>query len=284
LFDSEGNPVRLIADRKTKLFDEYNLGKTELLLVPTEDGYELPAVWVLPPDFDKTKKYPVIFSVYGGPGYQDVRNNFSAYLNRFFIAQNGIIYFSVDHRGSAHFGKKGEALMHRNLGKWEMHDYIEAVKWLKQQPFVDTTKIGITGGSYGGYVTCMALTYGADYFNYGVAEYSVTDWKLYDDIYTERYMDTPEENPEGYEFGSAITHADKYKGKLLVTHGTMDNNVHMQNTLQLVNKFIDLDKDFEMMLYPGEKHGVRFPKWIHSQRNKWNFWFRNFFGKELRKE
>ncbi len=281
LFNSAGKTVRLIADRKTELFDEYNLGKTELLLVPTEDGYELPAMWILPPDFDKTKKYPVIFSVYGGPGYQGVKNNFSAYLNRFFIAQNGIIYFSVDHRGSAHFGKKGESLMYRNLGKWEMHDYIEAVKWLKQQPFIDTTKIGITGGSYGGYVTCMALTYGADYFNYGVAEYSVTDWRLYDDIYTERYMDTPEENPDGYEFGSAITHADKYKGKLLITHGTMDDNVHMQNTLQLINKLIDLDKDFELMLYPGARHGIGFPKWIHSQRNKWNFWFRNFFGKEF---
>jgi len=284
LFNSNGQSIRLIADSKTDLFDEYELGKTELFLIPTEDGYELPTKWVLPPDFDKTKKYPVIFSIYGGPERDDVTNNFSGYLDRFFTAQNEIIYFKVDHRGSDHFGKKGTSLMHRNLGKWEMHDYIEAVKWLREQPFVDSTRIGITGGSYGGYVTCMALTYGADYFTHGVAEYSVTDYRLYDNIYTERYMDTPEENPEGYEFGSAITHADDYKGHLLITHGMMDDNVHVQNTLRLVDKLTDLDKDFELMLYPGSRHGVRFPKWIHAQRNKWNFWYRYFFGKEFVKE
>ncbi len=284
LFNSNGDLVRAIADSKNEIYDDYELGKTELFLIPTEDGYELPAKWVLPPDFDRTKKYPVIFSIYGGPGVKDVKNNYSLYLNRFFIAQNGIIYFTVDHRGSAHFGKKGMALMHRNLGKWELHDYIEAVKWLKQQPFVDSTKIGINGGSYGGYMSAFALTYGADYFTHGIAEYPVTDWRLYDDIYTERYMDTPEDNPEGYEFGSAMTHADKYKGKLLITHGTMDDNVHMQNTLQLVDKFTDLDKDFELMLYPDSRHGVGFPKWIHAQRNKWRFWFRYFFDKEFDKE
>lgn len=284
LFSGDGESIKLIGERKTEIFDNYIFGKTELITIPTSDGYELPAKWVLPPDFDKTKRYPVIFSVYGGPGVKDVRNDFSFYLDKFFTAQNGIIYFKVDHRGSSHFGKKGTSLMHRNLGKWEMNDYIEAVKWLREQPFIDSTRIGITGGSYGGYVTSLALTYGADYFTHGVAEYSVTDWRLYDDVYTERYMDTPVENPEGYEFGSAMTHAEKYKGHLLLTHGTLDDNVHLQNTLQLVDKLTDLDKDFELMLYPGSKHGIRFPKWIHAKRNKWNFWFRNFFGKEFVKE
>jgi dipeptidyl-peptidase 4 len=284
LFGSDGKSVRLIEESKSDLFDEYDLGKTELLLIPTEDGYGLPAKWVLPPDFDKTKKYPVIFSVYGGPGRKDVKNNFSRYLSGSFTAQNDIIYFKVDHRGSSHFGKKGTSFMYRNLGKWEMHDYIEAVKWLRELPFIDSTRIGITGGSYGGYVTSLALTYGANYFTHGVAEYSVTDWRLYDDVYTERYIDTPEENPDGYEFGSAITHAANYKGKLLITHGMLDDNVHVQNTLQLIDKLTDLDKDFELMLYPSSKHGVRFPKWIHAQRNKWNFWFRHFFGKEFVKE
>ncbi|GMR25187.1 MAG: S9 family peptidase [Ignavibacteria bacterium] len=284
LFDSNGQSVRVISDSKTKIFDEYDLGTTELFIIPTEDGVELPAVWVLPPGFDKTKKYPVIFSVYGGPERKDVKNNFSSYLNRFFTAQNGIIYFKVDHRGSKHFGKKGTSLMHRNLGKWEMNDYIEAVKWLKKQPFIDSTKVGITGGSYGGYLAAFALTYGADYFTHGIAEYSVTDWRLYDNIYTERFMDTPEENPEGYEFGSAMTHAEKYKGHLLITHGTLDDNVHLQNTLQLVDKLTDLDKDFELMLYPNSGHGVRFPKWIHAKRNAWNFWYRHFFGKEFVKD
>ena len=174
--------------------------------------------------------------------------------------------------------------MHRNLGKWEMNDYIEAVKWLEKKPFINGDKIGITGGSYGGYTTCMALTYGADYFNYGVANYSVTDWHLYDNVYTERYMDTPEQNPEGYEFGSALTHAEKYKGKLLITHGTMDDNVHMQNTIQLVDVLQDLGKEFELMLYPGERHGWDGPKREHLNKMTVNFWFENLLERKFIEE
>jgi dipeptidyl-peptidase-4 len=284
LYDSDGSLIRNLGDRKSKLYDEYRLGKTELFTIKTEDGFELPAMWVLPPDFDANKKYPVLFSVYGGPGVTDVTNSFSAYLDRFFISQNDIIYFVIDHRGSAYFGTKGKSYLHRNLGKWETEDYSTAVKWLKTKSFVDSTKIGITGGSYGGYVTCMALTLGADYFTHGIAEYSVTDWQLYDNVYTERYMDTPEENPDGYKFGSAMTHADKYKGFLRITHGTMDDNVHMQNTIQLVDKFTSLDKHFELMLYPNERHGVGFSKRRHAQREYVQFWFKNFLGKDYIKQ
>lgn len=281
LFDDDGDLVREIGNGKTTFYDQYKLGTTELFNVTTADGIELPAKWVLPPNFNPKKKYPVIFSIYGGPGTQDVKNDFYPYLNSYFIASKDIIYFVVDHRGSAHFGKKGVAKMYLNLGKWEMNDYIEAVKWLKQIPFVDSTRIGIMGGSYGGYIAAMALTYGSDYFTHGIDGSGVTDWRLYDDVYTERYMDKPEEDPEGYEFGSVMTHADKYKGHLLITHGMLDDNVHEQNAFQLVNLFTDLDKDFELMLYPNSRHGVRFPKFIHEQRNSWNFWFRQFFGKEF---
>ena len=284
LFNSKGESIRVIAERKTNLMDEYQFGKSEIFKIKTSDGIELPAMWVLPPDFDPNKKYPVLFSVYGGPGVKDVKNAFSAFLDRYFLSQNGIIYFVVDHRGSMHFGKKGLAMMHRNLGKWEMNDYIEAVKYLRTLPFVDSSKIGITGGSYGGYVTCMALTYGADYFTHGIADFSVTDWHLYDNVYTERYMDKPEENPEGYKFGSALTHADKYKGYLLITHGTLDDNVHMQNTIQLVDKFTNLDKDFELMLYPNERHGIGFPKWKHERREYVQFWFKNFLDRDFANE
>ncbi len=281
LFNSKGESIRVLAERKNSSMDEYQITKAEIFKIKTSDGIELPAMWILPPDFDENKKYPVLFSVYGGPGVKDVRNAFSAFLERFFFSQNGIIYFVVDHRGSQHFGKKGLAAMHRNLGKWEMHDYIEAVKYLRSLPFVDSTRIGITGGSYGGYVTCMALTYGADYFTHGIADFSVTDWHLYDNVYTERYMDKPEENPEGYKFGSALTHADKYKGYLLITHGTLDDNVHMQNTIQLVDKFTTLGKDFELMLYPNERHGIGFPKWVHQKKSFVKFWFKNFLGKDF---
>ncbi|MBN2570661.1 MAG: DPP IV N-terminal domain-containing protein [Ignavibacteriales bacterium] len=281
LINSQGEYVKNFGDRKLQILDEYKLGKTELFTIPTSDGFNLPALWYLPHDFDLNKKYPVIIEIYGGPASQSVRNSWSYSLSSHYLAQNGIIVLVVDHRGSSHFDKKTISLMHRNLGKWEMNDYIETVKWLKQKSFIDTTKIGITGGSYGGYVTCMALTYGADYFTHGIAEFSVTDWHLYDNVYTERYMDTPEENPDGYNFGSVMNYVDKYKGKLLITHGTLDDNVHMQNSIQLISKLQDLDKDFEMMFYPNERHGLRYPKRNHSNRESIQFWFKYFLDKEL---
>lgn len=169
--------------------------------------------------------------------------------------------------------------MHRNLGKWEMHDLIEASKWLSKKAFIDSEKIGITGSSYGGYTTSLALTFGADYFTHGYARAPVTDWKLYDTVYTERYMDKPSENKKGYEFGSVMTHADRYKGALFLAHGSMDDNVHMQNTIQLIDKLIDLGKKFEFMLYPNQRHGFRGKKREHSNRNFVDFWFKHFLNK-----
>ena len=284
IFNVNSKSVRFVGDSKLPVMDEFNLGKSELFTIPTKDGYALPASWILPPDFNVNKVYPVIIDVYGGPESQEVSNRYPSRLTNFYLAQNGIIVISIDHRGSGHFGKKGSSQMHRNLGKWEMNDFIEAVKWLRSKTFIDENKIGITGGSYGGYSTCMALTFGADYFNYGIANYSVTDWRLYDNVYTERYMDTPDQNPEGYEFGSAMTHAANYKGKLLITHGTIDDNVHMQNTIQFVNKLQDLGKDFEMMLYPGERHGWRGPKRDHLSKLTLKFWFKNLLEKEFLEE
>ncbi len=258
--------------------DQYAMGKVELFTIPSTDGYNLPTLWVLPPDFDESKKYPIIYQIYSGPGSARVRNSYQSYSNHFW-AQQGIIVITVDHRGSGHFGKKGMEMMHRNLGKWEMHDLIESVKWLQQKPFVDASKIGITGGSYGGYTTCMALTYGADYFTHGVARASVTDWRLYDNVYTERYMDHPEDNPEGYNNGSVMAYASKLEGKLLLTHGTSDDNVHMQNTVQLVDKLIEEEKQFDFMLYPYQRHGFRGKKRTHSNRLAARFWFEHFLDK-----
>jgi len=285
LMNIDGDFVKNLGDAKTEKMNDYKLGKAELFTIPTEDGFELPAMWVLPADFNETKKYPVIFNIYGGPNSAMVRNNFPwSWTSYQYFAQKGIISISVDNRGSGHFGKKGLDMMHRNLGKWEMYDLIEAVKYLKKLPFVDTSKIGITGGSYGGYVTCMAMTYGADYFNYGIADFSVTDWQLYDNVYTERFMDTPEENPEGYKFGSAMTHADNYKGYMLITHGTLDDNVHMQNTIQLIDVLQNLDKDFEVMFYPNERHGFGSSKRNHYTRESVQFWLRHLLGQELVKD
>lgn len=277
LRNNEGKLIRKIADSYSPVVKEYDLAKVELFRIEAEDGYKLPALWLLPPGFDKTRKYPVIFAVYGGPGSSSVSNSYPR-LDRFFLAQHDIIIFSVDHRGSGHFGKKGIDLMHRCLGKWEMHDYIQAVKYLKTLSFVDSEKIGITGGSYGGYVTALALTKAADYFKFGIAGSSVIDWQLYDSVYTERYMDTPADNAKGYKESSVLSYIDKYKsGSIRITHGTMDDNVHMQNTIQFVDKVLNAGKSVELMLYPGDRHGIRGKKRLDANRGSLNFWLRNLF-------
>ncbi|MBX2814672.1 MAG: S9 family peptidase [Saprospiraceae bacterium] len=239
------------------------------------DGYELPGYLVLPEGFRDDRTYPVIFSVYGGPASVSVRNRYRDYSGDF-MSSNGIIRVVVDHRGSGKFGKKGLDEMHRNLGTHEIDDLVEVVKWLTQKPYVDGDRIGITGGSYGGYVTAMALTYGADYFTHGVSLFPVTDWQLYDNVYTERYMDTPQSNPVGYAQGSAMTHADKLKGKLLLVHGMADDNVHAQNTMQLIAEFQKLGKPFELMVYPGKRHGWGGPERSHLTQLTEGFWLRTF--------
>ena len=278
LFRSDGTWVRNVDTSETPLLKDYALPKKELFTIPIEDGYSLPAYWILPPDFDETKKYPVLFTIYGGPGAPTVSNSYPP-VSSLYMAQEGIIVMSVDHRGSGHFGKKGVALMHRSLGKWEMNDLIQAVKWLRQKPFVDAAKIGITGGSYGGYTTCLALTYGADYFTHGVASSSVTDWKLYDSVYTERYMDTPAENKEGYEFGAVMTHAKNLEGVLFLEHGDMDDNVHMQNTVQLIDALMEQDKIFEYMVFPNQRHGFGGKKRENANRRHVDFWFKHLLGR-----
>ncbi len=276
--DTEGKKYRSIFENKNNPNTEAGI-TVEMFTIPTEDGFDLPAQWVLPANFDKNKKYPIVFTIYGGPNAGTVYDRFRNYSNNY-MTQNDIIVFGVDHRASGKFGKKGLDYMHRSLGKWEMNDYIESVKWLREQGFIDETKVGITGGSYGGYMTALALTYAADYFTHGVARASVTDWRLYDNVYTERYMDRPIDNPEGYKFGSVMTHADKLKGELLIVHGTIDDNVHMQQSIQLISKLQDLGKDFDMMVYPGNRHGFRGAKARHSANLSRNFWTKHFGAKQ----
>lgn len=274
VYTSKGKFVRFLGAQKGA--DESKpMGKVEMFTIPNPDGFDMPAYWVLPENFDPKKKYPVVFQIYGGPDSKNVRNR---YINPqgHYMTENGIIRFAVDHRGSGHFGKKGLNQIHRVLGKYDIGDYSVAVKWLIEQGFVDETKIGITGGSYGGYMAALALTKGADYFTHGWAAYSVTDWRLYDNVYTERYMDTYEANKEGYDQGNVMLFAEKLKGKLWLIHGMMDDNVHMQNTIQLVDVLLDLDKDFDFMLYPGERHGWRGVKQKHSTRKQKEFWLEEF--------
>jgi dipeptidyl-peptidase-4 len=279
LLKGDGSVVRELGASDQTELAAYAVAPTSLVRIPTPDGFQLPAAVTVPAVLEPGKRYPVLISVYGGPGSMGVADGWRFSLSNQALATEGLILVSVDHRGSGHFGKKGEALMYRNLGKWEMSDYSEAVKWLRAQPYVDSTKICITGGSYGGYVTAMALTAGAEYFTHGIASYSVTDWRLYDSHYTERYMDTPAENPEGYAAGSVLTYASRYKGMLRIVHGTTDDNVHYQNSLQLVDTLENLGRHFEFMSYPNERHGWGPPKSDHSRMEANRFYYTHLLGK-----
>jgi dipeptidyl-peptidase-4 len=277
--DKKARVIREIYKFEQPAFDPTGNSKAELVKIMTSDGrFNMPATITYPVNFDPAKKYPVIFTVYGGPNSSNVSNRWAG-NNPSWYSLNGIITFTVDHRGSGQFGKKGQDYMHRCLGKWEILDYEDAVKWLLTKPYVDDTRMGITGTSYGGYITCLALTKGADYWTHGFAGSSITDYRLYDDIYTERFMDTPQDNPEGYKDGSALTFVKNYKGKLYLNHGDMDDNVHMQNSIYLISRLQDEGKTFEFMLYPGERHGIRGIKGPHARNEANNFWLRSFFGK-----
>jgi len=280
LYRTDGTLVRKLGDASTDVTRTIAWGKGELFTIPSGDGYDLPAYWVLPADFDRHRKYPVIVSIYGGPDAGTVRNAFPG-LQPHYWAQRGVITISVDHRGSGHFGKKGVWLMHRNLGKWEMRDLMAAADWLRTRPFIAPDRIGIVGGSYGGYTTLMALTYGAGKFNFGQAGSSVSSWELYDSVYTERFMDTPAENPEGYRNGSVLTHIGSYTGGLRITHGTIDDNVHMQNSVQVIDWLTTNNKPFELMLYPGSRHGLQASQRPHANRESHAFWVKHLLGGKL---
>lgn len=285
IVDGSGKIVREIGDGRGPVFDQYNVPVTQLVRVKSADGlFDLPMTITYPTHFDSTKKYPVLVSIYGGPNAGTVYDSWKNPAAMAWWAQEGIIQVSIDNRSSGHFGKMGMNYIYRQLGKYEIEDYMQGVRWLKQKPFVDGSKICITGTSFGGYLTCMALTYGAGEFNYGVANASVTDWRLYDTHYTERFMDTPAENPDGYKNTAVMTYTGMYKGLLRIVHGTTDDNVHMQNSIQLIDKLEDEGKHFEFMLYPGERHGIGSnsqAKGWHNRMEAYRFFYRNLLGKEL---
>ena len=285
VIDMKGKIVREIATVKGEEFANYELPKKELRRVKSADGlFDLPVTITYPIGFDANKKYPVLVSIYGGPNAGRIMDTWGSSATEIWWAQEGMIQVVFDNRSSGHFGKKGMDYIHRQLGKYEIEDYMQCGKWLKDQSFVDDDRIAITGGSFGGYMTCMALTYGADVFTHGVANASVTDWQFYDTHYTERYMDTPKENPEGYKATSVMTYADKLKGMLRIVHGTSDDNVHMQNSLVLVNKLQDLKKHFEFMLYPGERHGIggnNRAKGEHNRTEAYSFYYQYLLKKPM---
>ena len=282
IVDIKGNLVRELGNVKGSGFDDYNLPKKEITRVKSDDGiFDLPVSITYPINFDASKKYPVLVSIYGGPDAGTVYDTWRMQPTDIWWAQEGLIQVAIDNRSSGHFGKKGMNYIHRQLGKYEIEDYMTVGRWLKQQPWMDTAKLCITGGSFGGYMTCMALTYGASVFNYGIANSSVTDWQLYDTHYTERFMDQPSENPEGYKKTAVTTYANQYRGLLRIVHGTSDDNVHLQNSIQLINALQDLKKHFELMVYPGERHGISALKGLHNKIESYRFYYNNLLNKPM---
>lgn len=284
--DGKGKLIRNLGSSMGAEFNHYILPQTRLTAVRSSDGlFDLPVAITYPVNFDSTRKYPVWISVYGGPNAGTVFDRWksSGGLQQWW-AQEGVIQVSMDNRSSGHFGKKGMNYIFKQMGKWETEDYATCARWLVGQPWVDASRIGVTGGSFGGYLTCMALTYGADVFTHGIANYSVTDWRLYDTHYTERFMNTPQTNEEGYRSTSVMTYVNKYKGKLMIVHGTTDDNVHMQNSIQLINALQDRRKSFEMMLYPNQRHGITGSKSAHHMLETIRFIYENMLGKQMPSE
>lgn len=236
----------------------YNLPAKEFFVLKTAKGNELNA-WILKPkDFDPTKKYPVFMYQYSGPGSQQVNNDWNSNDDYWFqmLAQQGYIIACVDGRGTGFKGAAFKKVTQKELGKYEVEDQIDAAKVIGNYPFVDKSRIGIWGWSYGGFMASNCILKGADVFKMAIAVAPVTNWRFYDSIYTERYMQTPQENASGYDENSPINHVNKLKGKFLLIHGSGDDNVHVQNSMQMMEALIQANKQFDSQIYPDKNHGI----------------------------
>ena len=254
-----GNIIKSIIDNDKlaiKLLD-YKTSTKEFSTIHI-NGNDLNMWMIKPADFNPNKKYPLFMYQYSGPGSQQVANRWNGSNDYWYqmLAQQGYIIACVDGRGTGLKGSEFKKVTQRELGKYELEDQIEAAKQLGKRPYIDATRIGIWGWSYGGFMSSNALFKGNDVFKMAIAVAPVTSWRFYDTIYTERYMATPQENPSGYDENSPINHVDKLKGDFLLIHGSGDDNVHVQNTVRMVKALIQADKQFEWMIYPDNNHGI----------------------------
>lgn len=237
----------------------YGKERKEFGKFKTSSGVELNYWIIKPAKMEAGKKYPLLFYVYGGPGSQEVLNSQSRsadYMWFRMLAQKGYVVACVDGRGTGMRGEKFKKCTYMELGKYETEDQIEAAKYFGSLDFIDKDRIGIFGWSYGGYMSTLCLTKGADYYKTAIAVAPVTNWRYYDNIYTERFMRTPQENASGYDDNSPIHHVDKMKGNYLLVHGTADDNVHYQNSMDLITALIKANKQFEHFAYPNKDHGI----------------------------
>ena len=242
----------------TQWLATHEYSPAETFSFTTSDGVRIDASMVKPVPFDPTKKYPVVFDIYGGPGSQQVFDQFSSDAYDQWLAQHGYIVIGVNNRATNNYGSAFEKIVYRHLGTWEARDFAETARHLATLPYVDARRTGIIGTSYGGYAVLMAMELYPDLFPVGVANSAVADWRFYDSIYTERYMGLLSENLEGYKESSPLENASKLRGHLLLIHSLLDDNVHPQNTMQLLTAFTSLGKDVDLRIYPPGHHGAAY--------------------------
>jgi dipeptidyl-peptidase-4 len=261
VMDGSGKEIKTLFDNQkvNDALNKYRVQPKEFFTITTNEGIELNAWMIKPENFNSANKYPVLMTLYNGPGHNLVKDEWGGtnYMWHQLLAQKGIIVVCVDGRGTGNRGKDFKAVTYQQLGKYETIDQIEAARIIGSYDYVDEKRIGIQGWSYGGYMTLLALTKGADYFACGISVAPVTSWRYYDTIYTERYMRTPQENPSGYDDNSPISHVDKLKNNtLLMVHGSADDNVHVQNAMEITTALVKANKQFEQFIYPDKNHGI----------------------------
>ena len=260
LYDRDGREIRVLKDNaalKSRLLD-YGLVKKDFFTMQNGSGDTLNCWMMKPKNFSPDKKYPVLVAIYGGPGSNTVNNRWEGrgFLWHQMLCQKGYIVVSCDPRGTQFRGRKFKHSTYMNLGKLETEDFIDLARFLGKQSYVDKDRIGIQGWSYGGYMSSLCMTKGSDYYKAGIAVAPVTNWKYYDSVYTERFLRTPAENSGGYENNSPINFVEALRGKFLLVHGSADDNVHFQNTMDMTTALVAANKPFEMFVYPNKNHGI----------------------------
>ncbi|MEQ9465960.1 MAG: S9 family peptidase [Ekhidna sp.] len=261
LYQTNGNKqIKVMEDNQelAQKIKAYGFADKEFFQLTTPTGSTLSGFFLKPADFDETKKYPLLIYQYSGPGSQNVSNRWggSHFIWHQYLAQNGYIVAVIDTRGTGYRGEAYKKLTYKQLGKYETEDLIFSAKTLADYSYIDESRVGIWGWSYGGYMSSLCILKGNDVFKTAIAVAPVTTWRYYDTIYTERYLQRPQDNPEGYDDNSPNTHADKLNGNFLLVHGTGDDNVHFQNSVALQNELVDAGKQFDSFYYPDRAHGL----------------------------
>lgn len=259
LHDRRNRLIRTLQDNTAlkKKMEGYQLPQKEFFTFKTSEGTELNGIMIRPVNFDKNKRYPVLITQYSGPNSQQVTDSWKGVSWNDYLAQEGFIVVTVDPRGTAARGENFRKVTYLQLGRYESEDMVETARYLGTLPYVDKNNVAIYGWSYGGFMTLLSMQKGGELFRAGISVAPVTNWRFYDTIYTERFMRTPHENPDGYDDNSPLSHPGDIKGRLLIVHGSADDNVHVQNTYEFTEKLVQAGVQFDMAIYTNRSHGIR---------------------------